>query len=229
MKIGKNMQRLRSQRGWTQKEVARRLSAEPSTYSRWESDAVLPSVYILMDIAVLYGITLDELCGFVTNKDNKLDKYEVALSRLKEADVKFKIDSDIVRMTIYRKSYSVNVSDLPDLISKADAQYDNMLMDINKGLYNGALALILNERLVKPHKLGISDKAVLIEKLGAWIKQHKGKITPKAVIAWVKDDFIFMSIPARKRTWNEILKILLKEKLINKEDKNLWKCPFVEP
>lgn len=52
---------LRRNKGWTQKELAEILHVSDKTVSRWERDESLPDLFLIPEIARLYGITSDEL------------------------------------------------------------------------------------------------------------------------------------------------------------------------
>lgn len=59
----KNLKILRKKKGFTQQEVASYLNIGRSSYTKYESGTHIPDVYLLEKIALLYGVTLDELVG----------------------------------------------------------------------------------------------------------------------------------------------------------------------
>ena len=61
--IGSNIKRLRSEKGMTQKELARYLNVSVQAVSKWERDRAYPDLSLLLPIAGLFGVTLDELFG----------------------------------------------------------------------------------------------------------------------------------------------------------------------
>ncbi len=62
--LGAFLASLRREKGWTQKEVAELLHVSDKTVSRWERDESVPDLFLVPDIAQLYGITSDEvICG----------------------------------------------------------------------------------------------------------------------------------------------------------------------
>lgn len=58
--LGKKIKYFREQKPYTQSELAERLAVTRQTVSSWERDRTLPDVYMLQQIAALYGMTLDE-------------------------------------------------------------------------------------------------------------------------------------------------------------------------
>lgn len=61
--IGQNIRRMRLERGMTQRELAHHLRVSVQAVSKWENDRAFPDLVLLPDIAVLFGVTLDELFG----------------------------------------------------------------------------------------------------------------------------------------------------------------------
>ena len=59
--VGQFLVDLRRAAGLTQKETADRLGISNKTISRWETDRGLPDVDLLVQVARLYGVTVDEL------------------------------------------------------------------------------------------------------------------------------------------------------------------------
>lgn len=59
--IGKNITRLRKLANMTQLELAEKLNYSDKSISKWEQGNGIPDVRILMQIAQLFGVTLDDL------------------------------------------------------------------------------------------------------------------------------------------------------------------------
>lgn len=227
--LGENLRQLRLKRGWTQRETADKLGFQPSTYSRYESNEVIPNVETLMDIANLYGVGLDELMGFVPKTENKITKLDSALYRLKEMSVDMEVDRDAVNIDVYGRKYVVNISDLAEVVERTDLQFDKMMDDL-KILYNASLGLVLNggDFFYEPFFVKRSE---LSDKLKKALEECKGKITPDDVVDWFKDYFVLMNHKERKELWDVTVESLLYHKKISKKDyekDERWRCPFVE-
>lgn len=61
IKIGQYIAYKRKQRGFTQKELADTLSVTNKAVSKWETGASLPDISILMELATVFDISVDEL------------------------------------------------------------------------------------------------------------------------------------------------------------------------
>lgn len=64
MKLGNSLFHARKRRGMSQEEVAERLGVSRQTVSKWETDETLPDIRQAKRMAVIYGVSLDELITF---------------------------------------------------------------------------------------------------------------------------------------------------------------------
>ncbi len=62
-KIAKNIMNYRKAAGMTQAELAEKINYSDKSVSKWESGNGVPDVYTLMQMAKLFGITLNDLVG----------------------------------------------------------------------------------------------------------------------------------------------------------------------
>ena len=69
MTLGANIVRLRTQKNWSQGDLADALDISRQSVSKWETDTSIPELDKLLKLAELFGVTLDELvCGENTAK-----------------------------------------------------------------------------------------------------------------------------------------------------------------
>ncbi len=61
--LGKQIQRLREARNLTQVQLAGALNVSKQSVSNWENDNILPSIEMLMKIAVYFSVSTDLLLG----------------------------------------------------------------------------------------------------------------------------------------------------------------------
>ena len=61
--FGQRFSRFRKQRGLKQEELGEKLGVSGQAVSKWENDASMPDVSLLVEISEILGITLDELLG----------------------------------------------------------------------------------------------------------------------------------------------------------------------
>ncbi len=69
--VAQNLTDLRKWKGWTQAELAEKLNYSDKSVSKWERGDALPDLKVLMQLAELYGVSLD---FFVT--ENALAEHE---------------------------------------------------------------------------------------------------------------------------------------------------------
>lgn len=64
MGLGNSLFQARKKKGLSQEEVAEKLGVSRQTISKWETDETLPDIRQSKRLAVLYGLSLDELIEF---------------------------------------------------------------------------------------------------------------------------------------------------------------------
>lgn len=64
MSLGSHLFNARRKKGLSQETVAERLGVSRQTISKWETDETLPDIRQSKKLAVLYGLSLDELIEF---------------------------------------------------------------------------------------------------------------------------------------------------------------------
>ena len=74
MTLGENIVRLRTQKNWSQGDLADALEISRQSVSKWETDASIPELDKLLKLSELFGVTLDELV-----RGEEVPKTETAL------------------------------------------------------------------------------------------------------------------------------------------------------
>jgi len=87
MSLGNNLFKARKKKGLSQEEVAEKLGVSRQTISKWEVDETLPDIRQSKNLAVLYGLSLDELIEF----DIDVKEVQEVIDRTSE-EVSNKID-----------------------------------------------------------------------------------------------------------------------------------------
>ena len=132
MKLGENLFQARKKKGLSQEAVAEKLGVSRQTISKWETDETLPDIRQAKKLAVLYGLTLDELIEFdadvqeiqeVINKTtqetvNKVDwtklwaeKYPILAQYQEEVDVAAYEEQLQKLLSDMKKQYGYNALD----------------------------------------------------------------------------------------------------------------------
>lgn len=81
--IDNKLQYLRELHDFKQQDIAKMLGVSRSTYANYESGRRTPDIDLLMNLADIYGITLDELTGHEVNETNVMQLSQQALRMLK--------------------------------------------------------------------------------------------------------------------------------------------------
>lgn len=74
MEIGKEIRRLRNDRGLTQEALAAALNVSAQTVSKWECGNSMPDIQLVPEIAIYFGVTIDQL--FAMSPQQQLDRIE---------------------------------------------------------------------------------------------------------------------------------------------------------
>ena len=72
--FGQRFSRLRKKYDLTQEEVANKLNVSSQAVSKWENDISMPDISLLIEIAELFNITVDELLGKETKSPILLEE-----------------------------------------------------------------------------------------------------------------------------------------------------------
>lgn len=81
--FGDNLRALRQQKGFTQEKAAEFFRVAPQSVSRWENNSSFPDLFLLPEIASLYGVTADQLLG--ADPEQTAKEKEQAFQREKAA------------------------------------------------------------------------------------------------------------------------------------------------
>lgn len=73
LNLGKNIRELRRRDGRTQEALADALGVTPQAVSRWEQGGSYPDMELLPAIANYFGVTIDELFGYHSNRESRVD------------------------------------------------------------------------------------------------------------------------------------------------------------
>ena len=102
--LGEKIKELRKKNGWSQKKLAEKLKISDATICKYESCAITPTLEILKSLAVIFNVSMDELCG-MTPKGN-LPLYGLNENQkdiIKELAETFRNNSVVTQETMVRK------------------------------------------------------------------------------------------------------------------------------
>ena len=129
MGLGNHLFHARKKKGLSQEEVAGKLGVSRQTISKWETDETLPDIRQSKRLAVMYGLSLDELIEFdidvqeiqeIIDKTNekvsdKIDwtkawskKYPILARYQNEVDTSFYMEELRILLNDLKKKYGYN-------------------------------------------------------------------------------------------------------------------------
>ncbi|WP_106494582.1 helix-turn-helix domain-containing protein [Lentibacillus sp. Marseille-P4043] len=86
--IAYNIKFLREQNEWTQKELAEKLSTSRSVIAKWENNVVTPDVPSLIELSMVFDVTIDHIVGNYTLREDLLKDFKrVYSSKARPFDV----------------------------------------------------------------------------------------------------------------------------------------------
>ena len=87
MEMGKEIRRLRTNRGLTQEALAAALNVSPQSVSKWECGSSMPDVQMLPEIAVYFGVTIDQLFAMTPEQQmERIENHIYSSGRFSEAE-----------------------------------------------------------------------------------------------------------------------------------------------
>lgn len=97
IKIGDRIKELRKRDGRKQEDLANALGVTNQAVSRWEKDSSYPDVEMIPSIANYFGISIDELFGYESDREKKIDSLVAHINdmNLKNNGVDINIDECI--------------------------------------------------------------------------------------------------------------------------------------
>lgn len=94
-----NIKDIRARKGLTQAEVASALGVSPVVYSRYETGSRQPSIDMLVQMADIFGVTVDYLLGRRIAENSSLSDFEQRLlNAARNADERARQDALSVLM-----------------------------------------------------------------------------------------------------------------------------------
>lgn len=83
--FGQRFQRLRKEKNLTQEDIASKIGITAQSVSKWENDLSAPDISILLELADILGVSVEELLGREVNKVTKVENnfdYKKAILRI---------------------------------------------------------------------------------------------------------------------------------------------------
>ena len=71
--FGERLQKLRSEKGWSQAQLSTRLGVSASQIANYEMERRLPSIQALIDTSHVLGVSTDYLLGISSDSQEQID------------------------------------------------------------------------------------------------------------------------------------------------------------
>ncbi len=137
--LGTKISEYRKLKGLTQEQLATQLNVSSQAVSKWENDLSIPDLPILIQLADLFNVTLDEL---IRQKEN------VVLTRVVEPVLRKPVDQMMLRIIVNSADGDKVRVNLPMAIIKVGIEIGMNMPEVNgkevlKGIdFNQILALV---------------------------------------------------------------------------------------
>lgn len=140
--LGEKIGSLRREKGYTQEELAEKLSVSPQAVSKWENDISCPDIMLLPEIAKLFNVTVDALLGCEPEKPVQLVP-QGQRRKLEDLMLRIIVDSnngDKVRVNLPMQliklglETGMNISSMSDKGSLKDIDFNQILAMAENGL-----------------------------------------------------------------------------------------------
>ena len=94
--LAENLRLGRLQKGMTQEELAECLGVTPQSVSKWERGESIPDVLTLVELAQIFGVTVDDLLKDHNALPETIGKVEQAMGKAVEKTLKRKANKRII-------------------------------------------------------------------------------------------------------------------------------------
>lgn len=147
--FGQRFSRLRKQRGLTQEELGEKVGLSGQAVSKWENDASMPDVSLLVDLSDILGVSLDELLG-----------KEEPVTRVVPEGERRNIDDLVLKVRVDSADGDKITVNLPMGLVKVGIAMGMNMPQING---NAALEGIDFEQVIKLVESGLMGEIVTVE------------------------------------------------------------------
>jgi len=231
IKLNEIIKKYRLQKGMTQSQFATVFNVSEQAVSRWENGNTYPDITLLPAMADYFGITLDELMGMESYKNER--EIEKILEQVKENERKGLISENVKILLEAAKKYPTNYIILNYLVGQLNFEYCE---DEAKRKTNCEKVIEISERIVKECtdrricNSVINEKIIALKALGRI--EEAIEIAEEQSTIWESSNFRLMEVytgnELRMHCKNNVLQFaqamywtILKLADLNFEDDNL--------
>ena len=208
MEMGKEIRRLRTNRGLTQEALAAALNVSPQTVSKWECGNSVPDVQMLPELAVYFGVTIDQL--FAMSPEQQMERMEnhIYSCRLfREAEVR-QMEQQLQAFAENQKYEGQAKTLLTKLYNHQAEQYRLLATDCGKeaveksGGDREAISELANAWGSYMPDWNVRNHHALIDWFSDYCRRNPGN---RAAVMWLLDNLIDDRRLSEARMWLEKL------------------------
>lgn len=109
LQIGCKIKSFRLSKSMTQEQLAQKLGVSSQAVSKWESNTNMPDIQMLPDLAVIFGVSIDEL--FTMSDESRMDRIENQLDNIRflESGV-FEQDEQFLKICMENPQYEARAT-----------------------------------------------------------------------------------------------------------------------
>lgn len=149
--LGKKISEFRKLKGMTQEDLAEKLNVSSQAVSKWENDLSIPDLPILIELADLFHVSLDEL---VRQKEN------MEVARVVEAPLRKPIDQMMFKIVVDSSDGDRVRVNLPVALVKVGLEIGMSMPEVNG---QDALKGIDLEKLMALVEQGLIGKLIEVD------------------------------------------------------------------
>lgn len=145
IQIGPKIKSFRLAKSMTQEQLAQKLGVSAQAVSKWESGVNMPDIQLLPDLAVSFGISIDEL--FTMTEESRMDRIENQLDSVRFLDADLFAQSEhFLKACLEHPQYQARATLLlAQLYNKRAAEYHDLARPLARK------ALLLNPSAKEAH------------------------------------------------------------------------------
>ena len=121
--IAENLKHLRKTYKLTQQNVSDVLGIDCASYRNWENERSIPSVAMLYEIAKIYKVSINELCGIETDETN------LSVASTNDFNKKVYGESRITELDAYEKQLIMQMRRLTNEDKRKVGKYINDIIN----------------------------------------------------------------------------------------------------
>ncbi len=211
MEMGKEIRRLREDRGITQEALAEALNVTAQSVSKWERGTSMPDVQMLPQIAIYFGVTIDQLFAMAPEQQMERIENRIYSQGLLESAEERQLEQQLAAFSAQPKLAGQANTLLTKLYNHQAEQYRLLAVKYGKEAVEktdgdrDAISELANAWGSYIPDWNVRNHHALIEWFSAYCLRHPGN---RAALMWLLDNLIDDRRLTEARQWMEKLTLM---------------------